>query len=70
MNMKKNVKMPHWKCERCGHTWVPRTEEVPRTCPHPKCRSIYWDIPRKHPKRTQVKKNGETPADQTIPKSG
>lgn len=34
-------------CERCGHEWVPRGEnEVePKTCA--KCRSPYWDRPRK-----------------------
>lgn len=38
-----------WQCERCGHTWVPRdTETTPRVCP--KCKSPYWDRPRKAPK--------------------
>jgi Zn finger protein HypA/HybF involved in hydrogenase expression len=38
-----------WKCERCDHTWVPREENVaPRVCP--KCKSPYWDRPRRIPK--------------------
>ena len=33
-----------WRCERCGHEWVPRQEggEEPRVCP--KCKSAYWDL--------------------------
>src|SRR5215211_8496756 len=36
-----------FRCERCGHEWVPRggSEEEPRACP--KCRSPYWNRPRK-----------------------
>jgi predicted Zn-ribbon and HTH transcriptional regulator len=32
-------------CLRCGAEWWPRTPEKPKTCP--KCRSPYWDTPRK-----------------------
>ena len=33
-------------CKRCGHAWVPRNkDEEPRVCP--KCKSLYWDRPRK-----------------------
>jgi len=32
------------KCKRCGHSWIPRTEDV-RRCPH--CKSYYWDRKRK-----------------------
>lgn len=36
-----------YRCERCGHEWVPRgeTEQEPRLCP--KCKSAYWNEPRK-----------------------
>ena len=35
-----------YKCERCGHEWVPRSKkEYPNVCP--KCKSPYWDKPRK-----------------------
>ena len=34
-----------WECNRCGHVWVARTKIIPVTCP--KCRSAYWDKPRK-----------------------
>jgi hypothetical protein len=36
-----------FRCERCGHEWIPRgaAEEQPRTCP--KCRSPYWDQAKK-----------------------
>lgn len=34
-----------YRCERCDHEWVPRSEVAPRVCP--KCKSPYWDRPRK-----------------------
>jgi predicted Zn-ribbon and HTH transcriptional regulator len=35
-----------YRCERCGHEWVPREKGVePKVCPH--CKSPYWDRPRK-----------------------
>jgi predicted Zn-ribbon and HTH transcriptional regulator len=36
-----------YRCERCGHEWVPRGEVdiEPRVCP--KCKSPYWDRARK-----------------------
>lgn len=36
-----------FKCERCGHEWVPRggVDDEPATCP--KCRSPYWNRPKK-----------------------
>lgn len=34
------------KCYRCSHIWVPRNiEEKPQVCP--RCKSPYWDKPRK-----------------------
>jgi len=38
-------------CVRCGHTWVPRKKEV-RICP--KCKSAYWDRPRRKPKNEKA----------------
>lgn len=39
-----------YRCERCGHQWVPREEGSPKVCP--KCKSPYWDRPRnKHAKK-------------------
>ncbi len=37
--------LPHLQCLRCGHEWMPRSEERPGNCP--KCKSPYWDKPRK-----------------------
>lgn len=36
-----------YRCERCSHEWIPRrdNENAPRVCP--KCKSVYWDRPRK-----------------------
>lgn len=34
-------------CDRCGHTWLPRLkiDEDPTICP--KCKSAYWNKPRR-----------------------
>ena len=38
-----------FKCDRCGHIWCARSkDDKPKTCP--KCRSPYWDTPRKKSK--------------------
>ena len=37
-----------YRCERCSHEWVPRerdNETEPRVCP--KCKSPYWNTPRR-----------------------
>ena len=36
-----------FRCERCSHEWVPRgdLDQEPRVCP--KCKSPYWNRPRK-----------------------
>jgi predicted Zn-ribbon and HTH transcriptional regulator len=39
------VTLQGFLCERCGHKWVPREEGDPRVCP--KCKSPYWNSPRK-----------------------
>lgn len=35
-----------YRCERCGHEWVPKAEQAPRVCP--KCKSAYWNAPRRN----------------------
>lgn len=42
------ITLKGWECERCDHQWVPREEERPRVCP--KCKSPYWDKPRRDEK--------------------
>src|SRR2546428_10006770 len=36
-----------YKCDRCGHEWIPRqsNESEPRVCP--RCHSAYWNRPRR-----------------------
>lgn len=41
------------KCNRCGHSWKPRQDELPKVCPNPKCKSPYWNS-----ERVREKKNG------------
>lgn len=31
-------------CNRCGHTWYPRSPNLPQQCP--KCRNKYWNKQR------------------------
>jgi len=45
-SMEIEIILPELKCERCGHTWNPRVK-VPKVCPNPKCKTPYWDRPRK-----------------------
>ena len=36
-----------YRCERCEHEWIPRdAAQEPKVCP--KCKSPYWNQPRKH----------------------
>jgi len=39
------ITLEGYKCERCSHIWFPRGKEGPRVCP--KCKSPYWDKPRR-----------------------
>ena len=41
------IKVQGYRCFRCEHEWVPRksTKAEPRVCP--KCKSPYWNKPRK-----------------------
>jgi DNA-directed RNA polymerase subunit RPC12/RpoP len=41
------VMLEGYRCERCGHQWLPRstTEGDPVICP--KCKSPYWNKPRR-----------------------
>src|SRR5262245_57570541 len=34
-----------FRCERCGHEWIPRGEndQEPKVCP--KCKNPYWNTP-------------------------
>jgi predicted Zn-ribbon and HTH transcriptional regulator len=39
------VQLSGYRCDRCGHEWVPREKgQHPKVCP--RCKSPYWDIPR------------------------
>ena len=51
------VMIEAWQCNRCNYVWLSQWRDYfshtlketkkPITCPNPKCRSPYWDIPKK-----------------------
>lgn len=49
----KQIRLPTFTCQRCGHTWYPRRELVPLRCA--KCKTPYWDRVRKEatPRKVQ-----------------
>jgi len=53
-NSMDEITLTKLKCLRCGYTWFPRKPEPPQACANPKCRSPYWNKPRKN-KRKGVK---------------
>ena len=41
-----NINLTGHRCYRCGHEWIPREKgDIPRVCP--KCKSPYWDRPKR-----------------------
>lgn len=40
--MEQPIQLMKYTCEKCHHSWLPRSEERPRVCP--KCKSAWWDI--------------------------
>lgn len=42
------ISLRGYECYRCNHKWIPRDNEKPKVCP--KCKSPYWDTPRKEKK--------------------
>jgi hypothetical protein len=41
------IKLEGYLCLRCNHKWLPReNNRKPTVCP--KCKSPYWDTPRKN----------------------
>ncbi|MFH1307336.1 MAG: hypothetical protein ABIH72_00610 [archaeon] len=48
-----NITLKGFICERCTHKWIPRNLQEPRVCP--KCKSPYWNVPRKKKKKMQKK---------------
>lgn len=47
MSPKITFEVEGYECSRCGHRWIPRTktDTEPTICP--RCKSPYWDKPRK-----------------------
>jgi predicted Zn-ribbon and HTH transcriptional regulator len=49
---KVKISVEGFKCERCGHEWRPRNKGEPAVCP--KCKSPYWNKPRRKNKKNRV----------------
>ncbi len=48
-----------YRCERCEHEWIPRSKvnELPTVCP--KCKSPYWNEPKKKGDKKRVEKKAK-----------
>lgn len=56
------VRLQVWgyRCERCSHEWIPRDFDIePRVCP--KCKSPYWNRPRKRAAKGTGAADAEAP---------
>jgi len=53
------IKINGYRCERCSHQWVSRTNSVggraPIVCP--KCKSPYWNVLRKNKVKNREGRN-------------
>ena len=45
-----NTTIKGYRCNRCGHEWVPRGDTKPVVCPNKQCKSPYWDRSRQETK--------------------
>ena len=53
------IQISGFRCERCGHEWVPRGKSRdPKVCPE--CKSPYWDTPRQIKPRKGANHGEET----------
>jgi len=53
--MVEKVQLWGYRCERCGHEWLPREKaRDPKVCP--RCKSPYWDRPRQVSKASEPKR--------------
>jgi DNA-directed RNA polymerase subunit RPC12/RpoP len=58
-----------YRCERCSHEWIPRgSEQEPSVCP--KCKSPYWNKPRKKPTSMLTYEDFRDKIRQTLKQSG
>ncbi len=51
---KVKITLMGFRCERCKYEWIPRNKKVePAVCP--KCKSPYWNKPRRQKKKNSNK---------------
>ena len=46
MVQKDDIIQKGYTCKRCGHKWIPRSDEKPTWCPNNHCHSPKWDLPK------------------------
>ena len=51
------IKIIHFQCTRCKHTWIPRDTKKPKVCPN--CNSPYWNKERGWYKMKKKKEDQE-----------
>ncbi len=44
--MEEQIVVKKCTCNKCGHSWIPRTQDIPTTCANAECRSPNWNRPR------------------------
>ena len=48
------ITLPTLTCLRCGYSWHPRSNKLPETCASLKCKSRYWNRPRRTKKENAL----------------
>ena len=49
--IEETIKVTNCVCCRCGYIWVPKNKDnLPSTCASRKCKSPYWNKPRRQNK--------------------
>lgn len=51
------VELPSFECQRCGHKWHPKKEQMPVCCAF--CKSPYWNIASDKPSEALAKHSKE-----------
>jgi len=56
---KKKIMVTMLRCERCGYQWQKRGKNLPEVCANLKCKSRYWNKPRRNKKKVGSNEKGK-----------